>query len=464
MSEPVKPERQIEFEENMTAEEREDTVRFGEPPVPPTEPDLCGESDSDYRDRLLSAYPSGALASEIAEADTEGLDAAGGVLGMRRGPTEPDESPTLCGESVRLVEFGTCANPKPCPMHDDDAPAPTVTVAQASTSAIAELCLKCKHTRFWYTGTPAKLRKEPHCRCTCVWAESEPSEPPAEPQPCESAAAWMDRVGTDAREWSREFIRIFGNRSDEIDEALMIGWFANAIEAGRSAGHADQCEELERVKHACVVWKARDEAWHSDIQWNRDPVVPTDHDEPERSDPPAEPIQCSACDAYPEVRCPVHWNSPAEPKPEIAYADQREELERVKANLYAESLRGDALCKRLATLREETDRVDMSWHDAIHKIAGDLHPNALLFNGKSTLLDMLGSGIARLRERIAALEKEAAAFESAVIIYKGEDRTLRSIFDDGECREVCKLCKDPECRDFDCEIPDPPDRETFENR
>lgn len=411
----------------------------------PTEPDLCGESDSDYRDRLLSAYPSGALASEIAEADTEGLDAAGGVLGIPRGEPPVHDSPEshcakcsgrnarwhapsplwnavmrrdqntgadawgivcpacfqdlaerkgftgswhfaphgvdiaalwvdaderrwdesqclwvvpepqpqqcveLCGEFVRLVQFGTCANPKPCPLHDDDAPAPTYTVTQASTSTITE----------------------PE-RCDLH----------AEPQPCESAAAWMDRVGTDAREWSREFIRIFGNRSDEIDEALMIGWFANAIEAGRNAGHADQCEELERVK----------------------------------------------------------------------------------ANLYAESLRGDALCKRLATLREETDRVDMSWHDAIHKIAGDLHPNALLFNGKSTLLDMLGSGIARLRERIAELEKEAAAFESAVIIYKGEDRTLRSIFDDGECREVCKLCKDPECRDFDCEIPDPPDRETFENR
>lgn len=41
---------------------------------------------------------------------------------------------------------------------------------------------------------------------------------------------------TDGQIWAQEFMRLFGDRRDEIDEDLMIGWFANAIETGRSAG------------------------------------------------------------------------------------------------------------------------------------------------------------------------------------------------------------------------------------
>ena len=209
-----------------------------------------------------------------------------------------DNKPDLCGESVRLNEYGTCANPKPCPLHDDDAPAPTYTVTQASTSAIAELCLKCKHTRFWHTGAPAKLCKEPTCRCTCVWAESEPSEPPAEPQPytpeeSRLSAAWHDDDAGECRDRKRRGLPPIGTCADDHRIAATL------------RAYADQCEELERVEHACVVWKARDEAWYSDI----------------------------------------------------------------------------------------------------HAIAGALHPGAIMYYGKSTLLDMLGSGIARLRERIAELEK-----------------------------------------------------------
>jgi len=36
---------------------------------------------------------------------------------------------------------------------------------------------------------------------------------------------------TDALVWAEEFVRIHGG-----DEGLMISWFANAIEVGRSAG------------------------------------------------------------------------------------------------------------------------------------------------------------------------------------------------------------------------------------
>jgi hypothetical protein len=43
---------------------------------------------------------------------------------------------------------------------------------------------------------------------------------------------------TDAQVWAREFMRIFGERREDIDESLMISWFANAIQTGRKAEHA----------------------------------------------------------------------------------------------------------------------------------------------------------------------------------------------------------------------------------
>lgn len=41
---------------------------------------------------------------------------------------------------------------------------------------------------------------------------------------------------TDARVWAKEFMLLFGETKENIDEGLMIAWFANAIETGRSAG------------------------------------------------------------------------------------------------------------------------------------------------------------------------------------------------------------------------------------
>jgi hypothetical protein len=46
----------------------------------------------------------------------------------------------------------------------------------------------------------------------------------------------LERMGTDGAAWAREFMIRFADRREEIDEGLMIGWFANAIEAGRTAG------------------------------------------------------------------------------------------------------------------------------------------------------------------------------------------------------------------------------------
>lgn len=39
---------------------------------------------------------------------------------------------------------------------------------------------------------------------------------------------------TDAMVWAEEFMKNFGNRLNEIDTGLMIGWFANAFAAQES--------------------------------------------------------------------------------------------------------------------------------------------------------------------------------------------------------------------------------------
>jgi len=48
----------------------------------------------------------------------------------------------------------------------------------------------------------------------------------------ESSGEFLERLGIDAQGWAHEFINHWGKRKNEIDEALMIGWFANSIEAG----------------------------------------------------------------------------------------------------------------------------------------------------------------------------------------------------------------------------------------
>jgi hypothetical protein len=36
----------------------------------------------------------------------------------------------------------------------------------------------------------------------------------------------------DARDWAAAFMKLFGDRKQDIDESLMQGWFANAIMRG----------------------------------------------------------------------------------------------------------------------------------------------------------------------------------------------------------------------------------------
>ena len=51
------------------------------------------------------------------------------------------------------------------------------------------------------------------------------------PKSVETDGQFLGRIGTNASLWAEEFVKRFGG-----DEGLMIGWFANAIEAGREAG------------------------------------------------------------------------------------------------------------------------------------------------------------------------------------------------------------------------------------
>lgn len=58
----------------------------------------------------------------------------------------------------------------------------------------------------------------------------------------ETAAEMLERMGTDGQLWAKEFIKTFrgevvsgnGHRAS-VDEGAIISWFANAIEAGKSA-------------------------------------------------------------------------------------------------------------------------------------------------------------------------------------------------------------------------------------
>lgn len=45
----------------------------------------------------------------------------------------------------------------------------------------------------------------------------------------------LNEMGVDGLKWAEKFCDKFGIEG-HIDESLMLGWFANAIEAGRSAG------------------------------------------------------------------------------------------------------------------------------------------------------------------------------------------------------------------------------------
>ena len=47
--------------------------------------------------------------------------------------------------------------------------------------------------------------------------------------------ALVGTQSTEAQEWAIEFMRLFGNRKEDIDRDLMITWFANAIEGAKDS-------------------------------------------------------------------------------------------------------------------------------------------------------------------------------------------------------------------------------------
>lgn len=60
----------------------------------------------------------------------------------------------------------------------------------------------------------------------------------------------------DARDWAAEFVRLFGDKRDQIDEALMLGWFANALMRGFDE-HAHRnaaaiSDAVAREREACA--------------------------------------------------------------------------------------------------------------------------------------------------------------------------------------------------------------------
>lgn len=57
----------------------------------------------------------------------------------------------------------------------------------------------------------------------------------------EDAGQLLARLGADGQMWAQEFLRRFDGQTvggGDVDEGLMISWFANAIGAGRTAGQA----------------------------------------------------------------------------------------------------------------------------------------------------------------------------------------------------------------------------------
>jgi len=66
-----------------------------------------------------------------------------------------------------------------------------------------------------------------------------------------SASEFLQELGQDGAKWAAEFKRmlfkIYGPLTCEIDEGWLIGWFANAIEAGR--GHSKLSEVI--IEYRC---------------------------------------------------------------------------------------------------------------------------------------------------------------------------------------------------------------------
>lgn len=57
----------------------------------------------------------------------------------------------------------------------------------------------------------------------------------------------LNTMGTDAAKWAAEFVHL--RKTRDMDEGAMIGWFANAIEAGRAAGMKATCPHTNTASY-----------------------------------------------------------------------------------------------------------------------------------------------------------------------------------------------------------------------
>lgn len=73
----------------------------------------------------------------------------------------------------------------------------------------------------------------------------------------ETAGEMLERLGTDGMKWAQEFCEQFAGFNIQpqapewhkyaVTEGVMVGWFANAIEAGRIAGQREGSLEMAKI-------------------------------------------------------------------------------------------------------------------------------------------------------------------------------------------------------------------------
>lgn len=81
----------------------------------------------------------------------------------------------------------------------------------------------------------------------------------------ENDGAFLARIGTDGVKWAAEFRQIaIGLGYSDMDEAWLVGWFANAIEAGgdrerrRHAKALADLDNITSIQCADGNWNAHD--------------------------------------------------------------------------------------------------------------------------------------------------------------------------------------------------------------
>lgn len=65
-----------------------------------------------------------------------------------------------------------------------------------------------------------------------------------------SGGELLAHMGTDASKWTDEFMRVQADpTAGPQDWGAMVGWFANAIEAGRTAGMQATCPHINTARY-----------------------------------------------------------------------------------------------------------------------------------------------------------------------------------------------------------------------